>query len=406
MNSMRGLSLQRPRMRRLINMLPVTESVQKPRRFVEHLPAGDKLRVCHLSMTLQTGGLERLLVEYGRWHAAERFELIFAALDDLGPPAAELQRAGFEVISFNHRHIGKARTILQLRRFLKERHIDVLHTHNTYPYFYGGIAGKLAGTPVIVNTQHGRGCGPGWKSLWQFRVANRCGQLVGGVSEDATRLCREQDPGAAGQMECIWNGIDLARFAFAGPAHRPVAIAVGRLAPEKDFETLIQAVPEVLTRFPDFRLQIVGEGVERSRLESRIRELALHDKVELLGERSDIPQLLAQAGFFVCSSQTEGISLTLLEAMAVGLPIVATAVGGNPEIIVPHTTGLLVPPRQPRALASGICQMLEARDRWSELGQAARSRVEEHFCIRRMIAAYEQRYLTLHQQRRPSPSSR
>ncbi len=364
-----------------------------------------QLRVCHLSMTLKTGGLERLLVDYGRFHDPERHQLTFAALEELGPPADDLRRDGFEVETFNLSTGGKLATIHELRDYLRQNQIDVLHTHNTYPYFYGAIAGWLAGTPVIVNTQHGRGCGAGLKSLWQFRIANWFGHLVGGVSRDATKLCQEQDPRAARKMKCVWNGIDLQRFAYSGPAATCTAVSVGRLSPEKDFATLVRAVGHVVKQFPEFRLLLVGNGAERAHLEALVDELQLRDYVEFLGERSDVPSILRQAGFFVASSRTEGISLTLLEAMAVGLPIVTTAVGGNPEIVVEGETGLLVPSQNPEALATAICRMLDRKAEWESIGQRARQRVEELFCIRRMIASYEHSYRELFEaamQRRPS----
>ncbi|MEZ5943498.1 MAG: glycosyltransferase [Planctomycetaceae bacterium] len=354
------------------------------------------LRVCHLSMTLLTGGLERLLVDYGRFHDSNTFQLHFAALEDLGQPADDLRNDGFDVHSFQLSKTGKLRTLWKVRDYLKAHQIDVLHTHNTYPYFYGAIAGWMAGTPVIVNTQHGRGCGPGVRSLWQFRIANRFGHYVGGVSKDATLLCQEQDRGAASKMHCIWNGIDLERFEYHGPRAGGPAISVGRLSPEKDFATLIRAVKHVVAEYPDFRLKLVGNGAERENLEALTNELELTDVVEFLGERSDVPALLRDASLFVASSRTEGISLTLLEAMAVGLPIVTTSVGGNPEIVVEGETGYLAPSENPESLAQAICKILAQRNEWDEFGKRARDRVEEYFCIRHMISNYESAYKELY----------
>jgi glycosyltransferase involved in cell wall biosynthesis len=243
-----------------------------------------------------------------------------------------------------------------------------------------------------VNTQHGRGCGGGWKGLWQFRLANRLTDRVVGVSEDATKLCQSQDRWSAGRMQCIWNGIDVDRFRYAGPSSQPVAISVGRLSPEKDFPTLLRAARIVSGQHPRFRLKIVGDGAERPRLEQLARELDLQGHVEFLGERKDIPDLLRTAGFYVSSSKTEGISLTLLEAMAVGLPIVATRVGGNPEIVVEGLTGKLAPPLNPDALAAAMHVMLSDRDRWPAMGQAARARIEESFNVRHMVSRYEALY--------------
>ncbi len=352
-----------------------------------------RVKVCHLSMTLQMGGLERLLVDFGRLHDAARFELRFVAVDLLGAPAEELRTMGFDVDSLQFSAVGKLRMLRNLVSLLKREQIDVLHTHNTYPHFYGTLAARLAGVPIVVNTQHGRGCGNGWKDRLQFRLANRLSEQVVGVSEDATRLCRDQDWRSAGRISCIWNGIDLERFAVRPLPAVPHAISVARLSKEKDFGTLLRAVALARAEVPEFRLTIVGDGAERASLEQLTDELGLRDVVTFLGERRDIPELLSQASFFVSSSKTEGISLTLLEAMAVGLPILTTRVGGNPEVVQEGVTGRLVEPLNPDALASGIVEMCRDRQTREQMGKAGRERVEEHFNVRRMIGRYEELYL-------------
>ncbi len=358
-------------------------------------PFEKRLKVCHLSMTLETGGLERLLVDYGRFHDSKKFELSFIALEGLGQPAKELSAAGFQIDQIGLSKIGKISGLTQLWRLLKEQQIDILHTHNTYPQFYGAFAAKLAKTPVVLNSQHGRGCGPNWKSLWQFRLANQLTTQIVGVSEDATKLCQQQNERNASKMTCIWNGIDLERFQYRGPSDSLNAISVGRLSPEKDYGTLLRATKIVLESYPEFQLTLIGDGQERQKLELIANKLGFKANVRFLGERSDVHDQLATAGFFVSSSTTEGISLTLLEAMAVGLPIVTTAVGGSPEIVVPGETGKLVPPQDPEKLAQEMIAMIEERPVWPEIGKAARERVETNFNIRTMIRQYEELYLEL-----------
>jgi glycosyltransferase involved in cell wall biosynthesis len=148
----------------------------------------------------------------------------------------------------------------------------------------------------------------------------------------------------------------------------------------------------VLPQVPDFRLRIVGDGPERARLESLMTELNLRTHVELLGERHDVPALLAESGFFVSSSLSEGVSLTLLEAMAVGLPVVTTTVGGNPEVVLEGDTGRLTPPGDPAALARAIVELCNERDLWHAMGTLGRRRVEQNFEIRQMIRNYESLY--------------
>jgi len=353
---------------------------------------GDRIRICHVSMTLLTGGLERLLVEFAKHHDSQRFDLRFVSLAELGPPADELRRLGFQVETVDLPKRGKLAALRSLRNRLRNDRVDIVHTHNTYAHFYGSMAASWAGVKTVINSQHGRGCGPRKKDKLLFRLANLKAARVVGVSEDAAALCRGEDPWAASKTKVIWNGIDTSRFVYRGPAPSPIAISVARLSPEKDFPTLLHAVAIVVRSVPDFKLLMIGNGAERAKLEALTKTLGIEANVEFLGERSDVPELLARAGFFVSSSKSEGISLTILEAMAVGLPVVTTRVGGNPEIVVEGQTGHLVPDQNPEALAAAMLQMLDHRDMWPAMGELGRRRVEQQFEIRTMIRQYEELY--------------
>ncbi|QDV18620.1 Putative glycosyltransferase EpsF [Gimesia panareensis] len=351
-----------------------------------------KLRVCHLSLTLCTGGLERLLVDFARFYNSDLFELEFVALGETGAPAEDIQKLGCPVIQFPLTAPGKLGRIRQLQEFFKEKNYDLLHTHNAYPHFYGTLAGRLAGIPAIVQTRHGRRFGNTFNERLQFALASRLADRVIPVSDDTGNRCREVGWLSQSKVTRIWNGIDVDRFAFSGPAAQMRAITVSRLSPEKDLATLLKAVRLVKETIPEFELMIVGDGPERKKLEQITAALHLESRVRFLGERNDVPDLLTQAGFYVSSSLTEGISLTLLEAMSVGLPIVATSVGGNPEIVQQPDTGLLVPSANAALLSDAICEMCSQPDKWLAMGQAARERVEQHFNVRSMIKDYEDLY--------------
>ena len=351
-----------------------------------------RLRVCHLSLTLCTGGLERLLVDFARYYNAEQFELEFVALGDTGQPAEEIRKLGCPVIEYPLTARGKLGRIRQLTHFFQQKNYDLLHTHNAYPHFYGTLAGRRAKIPAILQTRHGRRFGKTFNERLQFALASRLADRVVPVSDDTGNRCKQIGWLGNKKVTRIWNGIDVERFAFTGPATEMRAITVSRLSPEKDLVTMLEAVKLVIKTIPEFRLSIVGDGPERSRLEQAASRLQLKSHVEFLGERNDVPDLLPQAGFYVSSSLTEGISLTLLEAMSVGLPIVATAVGGNPEIVQQPETGLLVPSANPDLLATAIIQMCSQSDHWMNMGQAARTRVEQHFNVRSMIRDYENLY--------------
>ncbi|QDV51236.1 glycosyltransferase [Gimesia fumaroli] len=354
-----------------------------------------RLRVCHLSLTLCTGGLERLLVDFARYHNPDQFELEFIALGETGQPAEEIQQLGCPVFDYPLTARGKLARISQLSHFLKGRNYDVLHTHNAYPHFYGSLAGRRAKIPAIIHTRHGRRFGETFNERLQFALASRIADRVVPVSDDTGKRCKQIGWLTDGKVTRIWNGIDVDRFVFTGPADDFTAITVSRLSPEKDLITMLEAVKLVIDTLPEFRLMIVGDGPERTKLEKKSAELHLEPHVQFLGERNDIPNLLSQAGFYVSSSLTEGISLTLLEAMSVGLPIVATAVGGNPEIVEQPDTGTLVPAADPAQLADAILVMCQQKADWQQMGQRARQRVEQHFNIRTMIKDYEALYLNV-----------
>lgn len=351
------------------------------------------LRVCHVSLTLKTGGLERILADLARHHDPLVCKPEFLAIEDVGRFAEQIRDAGG--IVHRLKPTGRWGQIKQMRKLFRDQQFDVVHTHNTYPHIYASIAARLARVPVVVNTRHGQRAGHGWKSRTQFRWASHLVDQIITVSDDAARLCVNVDGIARRKVQRIWNGIDLTDFAFSGPVLRPIAISVARLSAEKDFPTLLRAVPQIVAAIPDFQLKIVGDGLERERLASLTKELGITRSVELLGERTDVPDLLRDAGFFVSSSLTEGISLTLLEAMAVGLPVVATAVGGNPEIIVPGKTGYLVPATNSKALAEAIVLMCRDQSSWHQMGRSGRDRVARYFDVHRMASDYEQLYRKL-----------
>ncbi len=351
------------------------------------------LRVCHVSLTLKTGGLERLLADIARLHDAQSCTPEFVAIRDVGRFAEEIRNTGCTVHTLQS--AGRLGQIRQMVHLFRTGRFDVVHTHNTYPHLYASIAARLAGIPVVVNTRHGQRAGHGWKSRTQFRWASHLVDRIIAVSDDAARLCVEADGVNRRKVTRIWNGIDLSDFSYSGPSTAPVAISVARLSAEKDFPTLLHAMAQAVREVPDLHLKLVGDGPEREKLERLTRELGISSCVEFLGERRDVPDQLVQAGFFVSSSLTEGISLTLLEAMAVGLPVVATAVGGNSEIVVDGVTGSLVPAGDSDALATAMVETCRTNNRWPALGKAGRERVAEHFDVRRMVSDYEALYRDL-----------
>ncbi len=351
-----------------------------------------RLRVAHVTLGLATGGQEKLLVEFARHADRERFELVFVSLTDRGLLAETLEAAGNQVIALNAPSGLRPRLTLTLKRLFAAERIDVVHTHDDRPLIYGAPAARWAGKRVVHTQHHGQLPGVGKKQEFLVRWAGRLTHAFVAVSRDSANYYI--DSGLPRKLAMsIWNGIDLNTFAFQGPAIGGPVVTVARLSPEKNIANLLRAAAQVRDVDPAFRLEIAGDGPCRDDLIKQSRELGLEPDVRFLGEVGDVPALLARASLFVLPSKSEGISLTLLEAMACGVPVVATRVGGNPEVVVEGETGLLVPSDDAAALARAILDARKSPDRAIAMGRAGRKRVEESFEVRDMVAKYERLYL-------------
>jgi glycosyltransferase involved in cell wall biosynthesis len=218
-------------------------------------------------------------------------------------------------------------------------------------------------------------------------LANR----VVGVSKDIAELAAQSGI-RRDRIAAIWNGIDVEKFPYCGPAACGPAILVARLAPEKDISTLLRATSLVAEQVPEFTLRLVGDGPCRPSLEALATELKIRSRVEFVGQAIDVRQQLRQASMFVLPSLSEGVSLSLLEAMATGLPVIATRVGGNVEVVEHGKTGFLVPPADPSEMAEAILRLAKDPALGRCIGVAGRMRCENAFNVRGMIRAYEELY--------------
>lgn len=355
--------------------------------------SGRRLRVGHISLGLDVGGQERLLVEFARHANRRRFELTFVSLTGRGRLAETIEAQGWPVLALEEPPGVRPRLFLRLARLFFRQSFDVVHSHDDKPLLYSSLAVKLARVRRLIHTQH-HGLLPQMTPRQRRLVAwaGRLTQAFVCVSQDSARHMMETGLPAR-YLTTLWNGIDIHKYTYRGPLSGGPALTVARLSAEKDIANLLRAAARVTASVPLFRLEIAGDGPLRADLERLAAELHLTEQVRFLGEVRDIPALLAGARLFVLPSQTEGISLTILEAMADGLPVVATRVGGNPEVIEHGRTGLLVPARDPAALADGIVRIWSNAAEGQTMGQAGRQRVEAHFDIRTMVEHYERLYL-------------
>jgi glycosyltransferase involved in cell wall biosynthesis len=367
--------------------------------------SSSRLTVVHVVSSLDVGGLERVVLDLATHVDRRRTTPCVVCLERPGAWASRLTEIGIPVDCVSNPEGWIPTRIVGLARLLRGLEADVVHLHNVKSHLHGALAARLAGVPIVVSTKHGRN----YPTSLIARLTNRlacaiCSDLIG-VSADCAAIWHKVEAARAEKVSVIVNGIDTAAFPYSSrPPGGPVrAVSVARLSAVKDPLTLLRATRRVIDDEPDFRLDLVGDGPLRSEVEAEIARLRLERVVRMHGTLGDVRGVLAGASFFVLASTSEGVSMTLLEAMATGLPVVATGVGGTPEVVVDGTTGLLVHPRDPGALADTMLWLLRRPETRQRMGLAARRRVEERFAMRHTIEAYDglyRRAIEAHRQHR------
>jgi L-malate glycosyltransferase len=360
----------------------------------------------HLLHSLHVGGAEMLAAQLARRFSAN-FRIVFACLDELGTLGDTLRGEGFAVHVIQRRQPGLDwRCVARLGKILRQEKVDVIHAHQYTPFFYAMLGRWLSGRPPILFTEHGRHF-PDQRRLKRV-AANRLlltrrDRVIGvGAAVRDALITNEGIP--APRVGVIYNGIDPARFQNQGHDRLEVRkelgigaddlmiLQVARLDYLKDHATAVRALGRLVRTVPHARLVLVGDGPERERIERCIADSGLGDSVRLLGTRRDVARFTAVADMFLLTSISEGIPLTLIEAMAAGLPVVATRVGGVPEVVQDGVTGLLAEPGDDGTLAEHMLHLFRHPSVGEEMGRRGRDRGQELFSENAMVANYERLY--------------
>lgn len=363
-------------------------------------------RVVHLVLALRPGGLERVVLQLVERMDRSRFEPIVVALEEPGDLAGELERWHVPLHVFP-RQTGVDRQVLaQLVNLLEDKRIALVHTHNPSPHLYGSLAALMVRQrgplrPMVVHTKHGRNHPRDKRKVLVNRLATLLTDRVVAVSEDARQVALDVEGVDPHRLVVIRNGVDTERVCpgDGSSKRRELGIpegafhvgCVARLSPEKDHATLIEAFAMLRQRLPKARLTLVGDGNLRQELEESTRKLQISEVVKFVGYTNDVADILPSFDVFALASRTEGTSLTLLEAAAAELPIVATRVGGNAEIVVDGESGFLVPDGQPEAFAKALWAVAESGDR-RVMGRRGRDEVARRYDLAKMVAAYDTLY--------------
>ncbi|MCC7423959.1 MAG: glycosyltransferase [Planctomycetaceae bacterium] len=357
--------------------------------------------ICQIVHCLSVGGAELLAADISR-RLSHRYRFVFVCLDELGPLGGALLSEGFPVHVLSRRPGIDFQCARRLAALFREERAAAVHAHQYTPFFQAAVARGLRTGPPILFTEHGRHYPDTRK--WKRVIANKL--LTGrrdrivGVGEAVRGALVRNEGFAESRVGVVYNGVDLdAVGANRETARRAVRdeldleesfviLQIARLNRLKDHPTALAAFERVLTERPDARLVLAGDGDERAAIESIIRDKGLQPFVRVLGTRRDVPQLLAAADVFLLSSISEGIPLTLIEAMGAEVPIVSTDVGGISEMIRHGTTGFLAPAGDAAGLARYLLQLANDAALRRQFAMAAHTEAHARFSRQTMDDAY------------------
>ncbi|MGN6153248.1 MAG: glycosyltransferase [Lysobacteraceae bacterium] len=362
--------------------------------------------IVHVVETLERGGLERMVVDLAGAQRAAGHRSQIVCLYRPGLLAAELPALGIPLHDCGKRGGVDLRALRRLRHWLRMAPDAVLHTHNANAHYHAVLAATGLPLSRIVNTRHGMGASRTHSRLeWLYRRAMRRTDAVAAVCEAARAAFSAQGVKPRGALLAVPNGIRVERFEAATPEHRAALRAalglpvgtrlvgtVGRLNPVKDQAALLRAFARVHGGMADNALVLVGDGPLRDTLAAEAGALGIADAVRFLGDRGDVDALLPGFDAFALSSRSEGYSMALLEACAAGLPIVATDVGGNREIVRDGVNGRVVPAGSDVALAEAIASLLRDPGAAAAMGRAGRDWALREASVEAMMRRYDALY--------------
>ncbi|RME48595.1 MAG: glycosyltransferase [Caldilineae bacterium] len=387
----------------------------------------EPLRVLQIVLNLDRAGAQEVVRTLTDYLQTEGCTVTVCAFRD-GPMRAELEKLGVSVkILRRPRYdvfllplfLWELRRIrLELAQLVNDYRIEVVQTHLLEVLDFVALSLlRNTSAKVVLWTIHNvnflpaapqkllRARRAAYRWLYRWLVKWASGFVA--VSDEVQRaILRQLGTSVEGKIFTIANGVDIRRYSRPGdkialcrelnlPDTCRLAVTVGRLTEQKGHTHLIEAAADILARHPDTRFLFVGDGELREALQAQVKHAGLTEHIHFLGNRPDVPDLLAAADLFILPSLWEGLSVALLEAMAAGRPIVATAVSGSTQVMVDGATGLLVPPADSKSLARAVCTLLDAPERAVAMGQAARQRVALHYSAQKQAREHVALYRRL-----------
>jgi len=367
-----------------------------------------KIKILYLTTTSQIGGAEQILLAIGEKIDSNLFDIEVCTLFPKGVLNEQLDKLKVKNYNLNLKNwLYSPVAIYRLYRLLKKEKYDILNTWLFHPSIIGLLVGSITNTTYILETRHY--C----KLKFNTRLRQHIDRIIAtkmdiiiAVSNAAKKILINYEKVDPNKITVIYNGININKFKFNikqreqirkifSIQDKIVLSYTANLRPIKGHQYLLEAISKIKNQYTNIVLLLIGEGVLRNELEALTKQLHIEDNVRFLGYRTDIPDILSATDIYVHPSVEEGFGIAIIEAMAVGLPVIATNVGGIPEIITNGVNGILVPPENPQALAEAIGDLIEHPDKRKALAEKGQQHVAATFTDDVMVKKYMEVYTNL-----------
>ncbi len=352
------------------------------------------MKIAHVVDSMEIGGAETLVLQMCRLQREQGHDPSVYAVAALGPLGEEMQKEGFQVRANLGRHLlDSARSFYCIFR---ESRPDIVHLHNTTPTIYAAIPARVAGVRSVVSTRHSLVAAPHQVMVeLKYALAVTCCDWIVGICDATTRNLKHLHTIPARKIVRVYNGaVALHRVAaeFCPAKSGFTLLYVGRLAPVKNHSLLLHAFRLALCSMPDLRLWMVGDGAERTALESLTADLGIAAQVTFWGQQLDVAPFYSAADAFIMSSKSEGLPMSLLQAFSLGLPAIVTDVGGMAEVVRLTQAGFTVPVAEPAEMATAILRLASTETERKELSMNAEPAFRSYFTLQTMVDEYTTLY--------------
>jgi glycosyltransferase involved in cell wall biosynthesis len=368
-------------------------------------------RVLYIHHTFRDQSYNSLLYEFAkRVNNKKKYEIFACCLRGDGPYEKKLDDIGVQVRNFRMNNLLKFWVVFKIVQYIKDNRINIVNTASFPSDVYGRIAAKLAGVPIILSTLH-RLDGHKHERIyrlffWLDTLTMLFTTKIIAVSKIARDYLIQWHNVNPTKIVTLYNGIDTNKYKadmngscllneFNLHKNYPTVGVIGRLDKMKGIDCFLNAVAEIVKKTKEAQFLIVGDGPLKGELKKRAYYLGILERVVFTGFRKDIPDILSIIDILVASTLSEALPTSILEGMSAGKPVVATNVGGVPEVVINGETGILIPSKDSDALAAAILELLESPEKRVMMGKKGRQHVMEHFSIENMVREYERFYDSL-----------